>query len=39
MGADAAIAGAIVEFQDDEDVSTWRDRASSIECVETADKA
>lgn len=39
IGADAAIAGAIVEFQDDEDVATWRNSASSIECVETGGKA
>jgi hypothetical protein len=38
IGADAAIAGAIAAFQDNEDVSTWRDSASSIECVETGGK-
>jgi hypothetical protein len=37
-GADQAIAGAIVEFEEGQDVSTWRDRANSIECVQTEDK-
>jgi hypothetical protein len=38
-GADEAVAGAIVTFEEYEDVSSWRDRASSIECVQTEGEA
>lgn len=33
-GADQALADAIVQFEEQEEVSTWRDRANSIECTQ-----
>ena len=35
LSADQALTAAVTKFESREDVSTWRDRAQSIECTRT----